>query len=143
MLRAEMFRTALSRASNTLVFRSGPRAIAIVLALFVMLSTQFQVQAAAINVGTNCTLAQAIREANGATSGTGSCTQGNDGAGAAGADVINMPSTADTLRLSATLPTISSTITINGNGWTISGDSDNDGEGDTRLFYVNAGKLTR
>jgi len=142
MLRAAMFRTALSRASNTLVFRSGPRAIAIVLALLVMLSTQLQTQSTEINVGTNCTLAQAIREANGATGNTGSCTAGNNGAGAAGADVINMPSTADTLRLSATLPTISSTITINGKGWTISGDSDNDGDGDTRLFFVSYGKLT-
>ena len=142
MLRAEQFRNALSRASNTLVFRSGPRASVIVLALLVMLSTQLQTQSTAINVGTNCTLAQAIREANGATTNTGNCTQGTDGAGAAGADVINMPSTAGTLRLSATLPTISSTITINGNGWTISGDGDNDGEGDTRIFLLNAGNLT-
>ena len=66
----------------------------------------------------------------------------NNGAGAAGADVINMPSTADTLRLTATLPTITSTITINGNGWTISGDGDNDGDGDTGIFNVNAGKLS-
>ncbi len=114
--------------------------------IFLFLSAA-RVSAADINVGTGCTLAQAINEANGATSGTGSCTQGDDAdpnaePPATGADIINMPSTAGTLRLSATLPTITSVITINGNDWTISGDGDNDGDGDTRIFLLIFGKLT-
>ena len=136
-----MFINRLSRASLTSVFNLGARAKFIVLALLVIIGTQLQSQPAEINVGPNCTLAQAINAANG-TGSTGSCAAGRDGAGAAGADVINMPATADTLNLSAALPTIASTITINGNGWTISGDSDNDGDGDTRLFLVIYGKLT-
>ena len=137
-----MFRNNLSRDSLAAVFSFGPRAKALVLALVFLLLSQLEIQAAEIDVGTGCTLAQAIREANGANSNVGSCTAGKNGAGEAGADIINMPSTADTLRLSAPLPAITSVITINGNGWTISGDSDNDGDGDTRLFLLNRGKLT-
>ena len=108
--------------------------------LFLLLTTRGF--AATIDVESGCTLAQAINEANGETSGVGTCDAGTDGAGDAGADIINMPTTADTLRLSARLPTITSVITINGNAWTISGDSDNDGDGDTGLFLLNGGKLT-
>ena len=74
--------------------------------------------AATINVDATCTLAQAINEANAATTGVGSCEAGTDGSGATGADTINI--TAD-ITLSAELPQIASAITINGNGRTISG----------------------
>ena len=92
--------------------------------------------AVTINVSSSCSLAEAIDNANDDAQTHSDCPAGS------GNDIINMPATASTLRLSATLPAISSFITINGRGWTISGDGDNDGDGDTRLFLISSGKLT-
>jgi predicted outer membrane repeat protein len=56
--------------------------------------------------------------------------------GAAGADIINLPTTVGTITLSETLPTIISDITLNGNGWTISGNDS------VRIFVLNRGAFT-
>ena len=132
---------AAGAAGMALLFRRSLALKSALIAL-VLLLPALPAFAGEIDVDSTCTLAQAINEANGATSGVGSCEAGTDGAGATGLDTINMPATAGTLRLSARLPTITSVIVINGNGWTISGDSDDDGDGDTGIFLLNAGKLT-
>ena len=56
-------------------------------------------------------MAQAINEANGETTGVGSCEAGTDGAGAAGADTIQL---SGAITLSALLPEITSDVTISG-----------------------------
>lgn len=121
----------ISSSNTTLLdFRSAFAFKFILLALVFLLLPAGQVFAATINVDATCTLAQAINEANAATTGVGSCEAGTDGSGATGADTINITSD---ITLSAALPQIASTITINGNGNTLSGD------GKYQIFYVRFG----
>ena len=79
-----------------------------------------QVFAATINVDATCSLANAINEANGETTGVGSCEAGTDGNGATGADTIEL---SGNITLAARPPYIASHITINGNGYAIDGAS--------------------
>ncbi len=75
---------------------------------------------------TFCTLADQIIAAN-SDAPSGLCPAGN------GADIISLDSD---IRLIARLPAITSEITIEGNGYTISGD------GKHRIFEVKGGELT-
>ncbi len=103
------------------------KSILVALALLLPVS---QVSAARIEVGDDCTLAQAINEANGETTGVGSCLAGDDGAGDPGHDTIVLPAGGADYVLGSALPSIDSSITIEGNGNTISG-------GDAfRIFFV-------
>lgn len=96
------------------------------LASAIMASVGLQsTMAATINVdGSTCTLADAITAAN-TDAVVGGCSAG------AGADVLELVN--GTFALTATLPTVLSPITINGNGATISGDQT------FRLLQVNDG----
>ncbi len=112
---------------------SGTAAKFIIPVLILLLLSASPVHAAIITIGSSCTLAQAIRSANGETSNIGSCAQ----AGSTGPHEILFPvSPVGTITLSAALPTITGpattpTLTINGRGWTISG---NDAY---RIFAIN------
>ncbi len=88
-----------------------------------------QVFAADIDVGTGCTLAQAISSANADQSNrdTGNCDPGS------GADTITL---SGDVTLSTALPNITSTITIEGGEFTI------DGNNAHRIFDVRNGNLT-
>ncbi len=118
---------AKSRPSPGFVVNSGTLARFILIAL-VLLAAALPAYAATINVDATCTLAQAINEANGATSGTGSCEAGTDGSGTAGADTINI---AANITLTADLPAVTSSITFNGNNKTINGGESH------RAFVIN------
>ena len=75
-----------------------------------------------ITVGSGCTLAQAINEANGAAKPEGvTCKDGADGTGAAGLDTIVIPSGHAKITITSALPGVESHITIDGNNNTISG----------------------
>ena len=76
--------------------------------LFALLLSAAPVSATEIEVGGDCTLAEAIANANNDNNGGGT---GNGCAAGSGNDVINL--TGD-ITLSAALPTITSTLTING-----------------------------
>ena len=94
-----------------------------VLSLFSLLILSLSaapVSAATIRVDSTCTLAQAINEANGATTGVGSCEAGSDGTGATGHDTITFT---DNITLGAALPDIASSITFEGANKTISGNN--------------------
>ena len=94
----------------------------ILIPLVFLLLPALPAYAATITVGTGCTLANAINEANGVTINVGTtCGAGTDGAGATGADTIVIPAS-NNITLTADLPVISSTIRINGNSNTISGN---------------------
>jgi Bacterial Ig domain/Bacterial SH3 domain len=109
--------------------------------LLILLAVQ-TAQAATITVGGACTLILAIQEANTSGASGGACV-----AGAAGADTIVLASGA-TYNLTAGpfaadgnngLPSITSTITITGNGATIT----RTGGGNFRIFHIAAsGNLT-
>ncbi len=71
--------------------------------------------AADINVDSGCSLIQAIKEANGDTSGTGGCEPGDDGSGTGGADKIILSGTQTVIPFSP-LPEITSHVTISGDG---------------------------
>ena len=78
-----------------------------------------QALAATIAVGASCTLAQAINEANEATTDVGSCAAGTDGSGAAGNDEIELSAS---VTLTELLPEITTHVTIRGvagNHWFI------------------------
>ena len=94
--------------------------------LFLPLS---QVLAADINVDADCSLSEAIDNANDNAATHSDCEAGN------GDDSISL--TQD-VTLSTTLPTVTSTITINGNSHSISGDDK------YRIFHLtsSAGNLT-
>lgn len=79
-----------------------------------------------ITVDSDCRLADAIRAAN-TDSAVGECPAGN------GADTITL---SGNVTLDANLPPITSDITIEGSGYTISGNSE------YRIFGVNGGTLT-
>ena len=101
--------------------------ITLTLAVLLAFSSSETVFAASITVNTNCSLADAITAANTDTA-TGGCLAGS------GADTITL---SVGLTLSAELPNISSEITIEGAGFTISGDDS------YRIFYVgSSGDLT-
>ena len=100
---------------------SGAAAKLLVAAVVLLLLPVSQVAAARIVVGADCTLAQAINEANGETTGVGSCLAGDDGAGDPGHDTIDIPAGGADYVLGSALPSIQSSITIEGNGNTISG----------------------
>ncbi len=119
----------------------GPRLF--IMAAVVVLASLLpaaQVAAADISVDSDCSLANAIREANGAAqSGSqNNCEAGTDGSGAAGADTITL--TRD-VTLSATPPEITSDIIIDGGGYTISGQDRHriyfQGSGAVRLENLN------
>lgn len=99
-------------------------AIGLSILFFLLLSAQTAF-AADITVDATCTLPDAITSAN-ADAATGSCPAGS------GADVIHLSSD---ITLDAELPQITSDITIEGGGFTISGDNS------FRIFYVVGGKL--
>ena len=108
-------------SSNTslLDFRSTFAFKLIIAALVLLLLPAGQAFAATINVDSGCTLTNAINEANGETTGVGSCEAGTDGNGATGADTIEL---SGNITLSGFLPQIKSHITINGNNNFISGN---------------------
>ncbi len=83
---------------------------------------------------TKCTLREAINNAN-----SNSDTTSGDCAAGSGADTITF-SISGTINLQSSLPTISTDMTIDGLGQTItiSGDSDNNGTGDVRIFNSTA-----
>ena len=90
---------------------------ALLSALFLLLPAA-QVSAADITVDSTCSLAQAINEANEATSGTGNCEAGDDADATAsppetGADNIILSSH---VTITALLPEITTHVTINGGG---------------------------
>lgn len=101
----------------------------VVLAIFSLTITFFMLptaQAADIEVSDTCSVADAITAAN-KDEAAGSCPAGN------GADTITLSSD---ITLSAALPHITTEITIEGEGFTISGDDR------FRIFVVNGGTLT-
>ena len=93
-----------------------------------------QVAAADITVDGDCSLANAIREANGAAqSGSlNNCEDGTNGSGAAGADTITLTGN---VTLSELLPEITSDVTIDGGGYTIGGQSR------YRIFFQSSGEV--
>ncbi len=90
------------------------------------LPTTLGLIAADISLTPACSLADAITSAN-ADAATGSCPAGS------GADIIHL---SGDITLDAELPQITSDITIEGGGYTISGDNS------FRIFYVASGALT-
>lgn len=93
------------------------------------------VQAATITVDSDCSLANAIRSANGSTQ-TGA--QNSCESGDTGADTISL---GRDVTLSADTPDITSTITVEGNGRFISGDDQFrifNATGSSNLTIVNA-----
>ena len=106
----------------------------ILVALVLLVFHAAPVFAATINVDATCSLAQAINEANEATTDTGSCEAGDDADSSAsppkdGHDTIMLtPDTpgiyesGGTYTLTAALPALSTKITIDGNGLRISGN---------------------
>ncbi len=84
------------------------------------------VQAADIEVGASCSLADAVTAAN-TDAAVGGCPAGS------GADTISL--TGD-ISLDDELPDIETELSVNGNGFRI------DGAGKYRIFYVNKGALT-
>lgn len=113
--------SALLRLAPEVAVEPGAAAKLLVAAVVLLLLPVSQVSAARIVVGADCTLAQAINEANGETTGVGSCLAGDDGAGDPGHDTIDLPAGGADYVLGSALPSIDSTITIEGNGNTISG----------------------
>ena len=93
----------------------------IILALVTLLSA-LPALAANITVDDDCSLINAMREAEGGpqVSPKNNCQAGDDGSGAAGEDIIFLPRNA-TIELDANLPEITTHIRIRGNGSTISG----------------------
>ena len=94
--------------------------------LTIMLLLLPTAQAADIETSGSCTLADAITAAN-ADEAAGECPAGD------GADIISL---SDDITLTAALPQITTEITIEGNGFTISGNNR------FRIFVVNGGTLT-
>ncbi len=109
-------------------------AIKLVLIALVLLLPALPAFAADINVDNGCSLTQAINEANGLTSGVGSCEAGTNGSGLTGKDTIILPS-GNSYTVSEL--SISSHIVIRAFGSLISGNNSN------RVFSVTgAGSLT-
>ena len=104
----------------------------LVIALITAALLSLQVSlAATINVDSNCSLANAIRSANGDTqqSPNNSCETGGSGA-----DTITLSAN---VTLSADLPRVTSAITVQGNGYSV------DGGDSYHMFYLNSsGNLT-
>ena len=98
----------------------------IALALTIMLLLLPTVQAADIQLGDTCSFADAILAANNDRA-EGGCLAGR------GADTITL---SQDITLKAELPAITSKITIEGNGYTISGNNR------YRIFYNDGGALT-
>jgi len=100
--------------------------ISATLILTIMLLILPTAQAADIELSDTCSLADAITAAN-TDKAVGECPAGD------GADTIKL---SGSITLDATLPHITSEITIEGRGFTISGNER------FRIFYVSAGTLT-
>jgi len=105
-------------------FRSAFAFKLILVALVLLLLPAGQAFAATINVDATCSLAQAINEANEATTDTGSCEAGGDDDSSAsppkdGHDTIVLSKSV--LTPTADLPIITSKVTINGNNNNVSG----------------------
>ena len=102
---------------------------AVVLAAILLFGKLPEVSAATINVDSDCTLAQAITSANDDDAPSGSSCEDGDGS-----DTINLSAN---VSLSADLPTVTTTMTVQGGGYTIDG-------GDTHhIFHVtDSGNLT-
>lgn len=98
--------------------------IVVVLALCILVLPT--IQAADIELSDTCTLADAITAAN-TDEAVGGCPAGD------GADTISL---ASDITLDAALPQITTGITIEGGGYTISGNNR------LRIFVVNGGNLT-
>ena len=94
----------------------------LVLIALVTLLSALPALAANITVDDDCSLINAIREAEEAAqvSPKNNCQAGDNGSGTAGEDIIFLPRNA-TIELDATLPEITTHIRIRGNGSTISG----------------------
>ena len=93
-------------------------------------------QANTITVNANCTLAQAINEANGATTNVGSCAAGDDTANSS--DTISVGAN---ITVSAALPEISTEVIIQGVALG-DGSSPTITASGVRLFVVGDGELT-
>lgn len=107
--------------------RMRTRLIVLAATLFVTALMSVTVHAADITVNSNCSLANAITAANSDVA-TGGCPAG------VGADTITL---AENVTLEASLPTIESDITIEGNDYTISGNEE------YQIFWVEeTGALT-
>lgn len=98
----------------------------IALVITIMLLLLPTAQAADIETSDSCPLADAIAAAN-TDEAAGECPAGD------GADIISL---SDDITLRAELPQITTEITIEGNGFTISGNNR------FRIFVVNGGTLT-
>ncbi len=106
---------------------SGTALKSIILAIIFLLLSVSQVSAATITVNSACSLADAITAANSdSNTHNSNCTAGS------GNDTINLPSGGRTT-LTADLPDITSDLTINGNGHSISGNDQR------RIFKVAVG----
>ena len=118
------------RRPNIFAPATFPRSVLIAVAAALCLLTAQVAHAATINVGSTCSLPNAITSANGDTA-TGGCTAGS------GADTINLSGMSSPYVLTAAMADISSNITIEGHGKTIHGN-------DTyRIFNVtSSGRLT-
>ena len=101
-------------------------AIPLLMAVAIALSILPIAHAADINLSDTCTLADAIKAAN-TDAAVGDCPAGD------GADTINL---SGYIGLAAALPPITTEMTIEGGGFTISGRDR------FRIFVVNAGTLT-
>ena len=98
----------------------------IALVITIMLLLLFQVQAADIETSDTCSLADAITAAN-TDEAAGECPAGD------GTDIISL---SDDITLTSALPQITTEITIEGSGFTISGNNR------YRIFYNDGGALT-
>ena len=109
------------------VLRKHPVLLCLLLALVALFLSPFgalTTRAATITVNSTCSLDNAIKSANTNTA-TGGCTAGDS----SGRDIINLTAN---ITLSANLTTISSTVTINGNGFFVSGNNAR------RILHVNS-----
>ena len=105
-------------ALNTLLIAALPDfrfpfPLKFILLAFAFLFSALPAFAADITVGASCTLAQAITAANTNAAGSGDCAAGD-----AGADTITLTGN---VNLDANLPLVAESITITGEGYTISG----------------------
>ncbi len=116
---------------STLPVGGMARVLALILLAMLLALSAHPSLAATINVDSSCSLANAIRSANGDTqqSPNNSCETGGSGA-----DTITLSAN---VTLSADLPRVTSTITVQGNGYTI------DGADSHHMFFVTgSGNLT-
>ena len=101
--------------------------MAFIITTFLFHLPTHKIHAASLTVTASCSLTDAITAANSDTA-TGGCIAGS------GADTITLSAA---IALSAALPNITSTITIAGAGYSISGADS------YRIFYVESNAISR